>query len=56
MTTPVKNKALEIHAWCAKLDVKAQENQEMVKDYIDRRWPDLTRGVRQKIFEAAMKT
>jgi hypothetical protein len=53
--TQVINKAREIAAWCERMNVKANEQQEMVKDYIDTRWPTLARHVRKAIFEAAMR-
>lgn len=55
MTTPVKNKALEIQAWCARLGVPMLGNDLMIGDYIDTRWPDLARHVRKNILAAAMR-
>jgi hypothetical protein len=55
MTTPVRNKALEIQAWCARLGVPMLGNELMIGDYIDTRWPALARHVRKVIFEAAAK-
>lgn len=55
MTTPVKNKALEIQAWCARLGVPMIGNELLIGDYIDTRWPSLARHVRKDILAAAMR-
>ena len=53
--TPVRNKALEIQAWCARLGVPMLGNDLMIGDYIDTRWPALNRSTRKSILEAAMR-
>ena len=53
--TPVRNKALEIQAWCARLGVPMFGNDLMIGDYIDTRWPSLNRSTRKAILEAAMR-
>lgn len=55
MGTPVKNKGIEIHAWLDRLGVPFTGNEEMVKDYIDTRWPTLARHIRRDIFNAAAR-
>ena len=52
---PVSAYAADIRRWCEKLNCAPDNNPEMVKDYIDTRWPSLSRGIRTKIFAAAMK-
>lgn len=54
MPTPASYAAV-IHRWCASMNVTAMGNPDMVKDYIDTRWPTLSRAARNNIFKAAMR-
>lgn len=47
--TPIKNKVSEVIGW---IDAhgKSYPPPEKVKDYIDRRWPDLLPEIRETIF------
>lgn len=54
MPTPTAY-AADIRRWCASMHCAPDNNPEMVRDYIDTRWPELSRVKRESIFKAAMR-
>ena len=53
MTTPVRNKALEVKAWIDS-HTPPDPRTALVKKYINHRWPDLDAEIRHDIFILAL--
>jgi hypothetical protein len=53
MTTPVRNKAIEVKTWIDTF-TPPEPSPELVKQYIERRWPDLLAKIQHDIFILAL--